>query len=1079
MQQQRKLQMAFEKLQKKSKLNAAELVAVTDTLRRALAQIVTPMHLYRDADVAHDGALVERFEILAWLRREAGALQTTASAAQEARDTATVQRMQELLAKIRIICARLDRPATLPAALSGRADLAFSAPAASSDAKRASIGASGASANGASAGSAAAGAGAVAASSSAATAASSNGSGTSSSFGHSVGTSRGSSGSQTARPYSSPNGKTPGGSSSSSSSSSFRGSGAGTGAPKLPPSTDAPSGASTSRPGVKKTRISMVPPLDLSGVPGIAGAERPLTSPSGLNGGGGGGFSFAAQAELERDPTLLLTRDDITHLLRDLTNDEVSLLTRSIVQRGKALHPPPVPGSREWNAQKATLSAIAAAQAAQAAAVEALAAANKSGSGWGKEPPPTPSMLPVLLPPTPYPLCARMADLMRQVFDRLDSGNTGFVSAVAIRNWMQGEEPAAGGHSRRNDMLRPFPPPSGAPSADSGFAGGQGQRRGTVGSASFGAGGGQQQQPWHPSRLASWQMAQSRRQTAGGAYDTPLSSRRALEAKITVLLHKLPHAAASASASVAANSSSALSARSGTAGSTAGVSVSAAAASSPAADAAGFSKPDFLLLFSRWTVSEFSDAAADLLLAAREDSETFLALVRRYSALQRRIEEGVREQEKERERMEEKRRVQRVQNMLMAAQIAAAAGATSPVTNGFLSSRSGGGVGGGGAVKGSALLLSPSPSPDSSLSGLNPSLQALLSEKDRRVAEDSERERREAQRAAEVKRKEEREAQALEEKRRRALIEMEIARMPARKQAIASDLSRDAKCTRKDREEYEKALRGMWERVGAEARALARASALSSSSSSSSGGSSSSSSASASVVSWPRGIVAFGPLELSELSALQSKFHISRARNQAIVLKCGLTLERDTQITATSLQLPPLIGAMGGTASSSGYLDSEPQCVNCLLQSAVLMTRECGHLAYCDRCAHTLLSLPPHVRSCVVCRQPVSSLVATRYGVPLVQPHDIDADSQTDAGSSDSTSAAGSRPTSAQSKQQHQQHGASTALGGRQARQLWLHTHTATNGSQEEKQQQQQSTPSEYQPRRSARSSSITSMHWA
>jgi len=422
--------------------------------------------------------------------------------------------------------------------------------------------------------------------------------------------------------------------------------------------------------------------------------------------------------------------------------------------------------------------------------------------------------------------------------------------------------------------------------------------------------------------------------------------------------------------------------------------------------------------------------------------------------------------------------------------------------------------------------------------GLTPAVQALLAEKERRVAEDSERERREAARAAESKRKEEREAAQLEDRRRRALIEQEYQRMPLRKQLIAQDLAREQKCTPADRAAYTQALRTLWAKVGQEARALSASATTAASPTASTAGFSGDSgsgssgghghargdSSTAATLASLRGIVALGPVEFDQLARLQAQYHISRERNQRILHHCGLPLEaqRAAQMHAAAAaaaaalgnssnhssshalhahMLPPLHQQQSlslHNSSASSYIDAEPQCVSCLLQPALLMTRECGHLAYCDRCAGSLLRLPPHIRSCIVCRTPVSSLVPTLYGVPqLLQqassPAEEEAATEQEQQQWREAATAATAGSSAQPHSHHSSRHGSLTLPAKQ-RPLWLHTEggslahvgSSSSSSQEEKQQQPHVPlssspvpPGSGRPRPTARVSSIAHMHWA
>jgi hypothetical protein len=603
------------------------------------------------------------------------------------------------------------------------------------------------------------------------------------------------------------------------------------------------------------------------------------------------------------------SREDVSTLLRDLSPEEVVLLTRSIVRRGKVLHPPPVPGSPAWGALKARRD---------------FEAAQSRGPADGS----TPSMPEVFVPPCS--LAAPVQDLLRQIFDALDGDEgRGVVRVEAVRAWLAGPEEGAGGHSRRNDMLRPLPR---VPAFVAGMT--------------------------PPASISPTAAA-----AAAGGLQSP---RQTLESRITVLLHRLP----------APSSTPPSSSRSLSGGASAVPAPLPGGLSEPV-----FTKPEFIALFSRWSLEDLLEVSAELRLGLEARSEDFLALVRRFNALQRRAESIQQHNARSREKAEERRRIQSVQAGLRMAQ-----GSSDPLGD------------------------TGSPTSAASVAGLNPAVAALLSEKDRRALEESERERREQARSLEAKRRDERDALMHEERRRRVLIDAEIARMPARRAAIEQDIAREARCTPQDRAQYVAALKTMWARVGLEARALAvgahspAAIANSGAASPAVGSSSASSSVgggNSSALASMRGIVALGASEFEQLARLQENFNISRQLNQRLMYEeLGLAPDKcvppasaaattAAAVTAAAVSASPSSASLSPPVPSSASwtdLVADPTCVSCLLYPAVCMTRECGHLAYCDRCAATMLSLPPHTRQCAVCHQAVSSVIACIAGVPQLPP---------------------------------------------------------------------------------------------
>jgi len=103
-----------------------------------------------------------------------------------------------------------------------------------------------------------------------------------------------------------------------------------------------------------------------------------------------------------------MSRDELIHQFRDLTNDEIDLLTNAALERSKLLH------SRKH------------------------------------------SLPPSTIHPSSHPdhLHVRWLDLFRQLWSALDTTHRCFVSAHQIRTWMLGSLPGIGGRSVNNAFLR-------------------------------------------------------------------------------------------------------------------------------------------------------------------------------------------------------------------------------------------------------------------------------------------------------------------------------------------------------------------------------------------------------------------------------------------------------------------------------------------------------------------------------------------------------------------------------------------------------------------------------------------------
>lgn len=294
-----------------------------------------------------------------------------------------------------------------------------------------------------------------------------------------------------------------------------------------------------------------------------------------------------------------------------------------------------------------------------------------------------------------------------------------------------------------------------------------------------------------------------------------------------------------------------------------------------------YTKPEFEYFFLRWSYEDLLHISNEFHQTCHEEMLQFQETVRTFHSLTRRLENMVQATSRGQERLEERKR-----QLMALTQTTTMTSKTT--TNGTTSASS--------SVPSSTNVTSSNSSVSSVTEHLSSDIVALLNEKERRIAEDSERERKEQYRTLEMKRKEEKENYEFEQRKRRIVLEAELKRSKERRQILERDWRRDQTVTEEGRQAYRTALSQLWTKSEGK----------------------------------------FGSNELEYMFKLQETYSISRRIGVEILQQLSIPVERINAYTIATIP------------------DLEPVCGNCLIHTSTHVSNTRAHIGITLTSTHPL-----------------------------------------------------------------------------------------------------------------------------